>query len=113
MPAISEAISNGKRILSQYYTVMTYKYNGIMSAFIGAVLLAVAPRFIIGSTGVEFQRAAIYVIPLTIWGAVQFPSWGAITYNWVRINHISKSLLIFQSRPSEWYWPGCYWHASR
>jgi len=75
MPAISEAISNGKRVLSQYYSSMAYKYNALTSAFIGAVLLAVAPRFIIGSTGVEFQRAAIYVIPLTIWGAVQFPSW--------------------------------------
>jgi len=75
MPAISEAISNGKRILSQYYSAMAYKYNGLTSAFIGAVLLAVAPKFILGSTGVEFQRAAVYVIPLTIWGAVQFPSW--------------------------------------
>jgi O-antigen/teichoic acid export membrane protein len=75
MPAISEAISNGKHILSQYYSAMAYKYNGMTSAFIGAVLLAVAPKFILGSTGVEFERAAIYVIPLTIWGAVQFPSW--------------------------------------
>ena len=75
MPAISEAISNGKRLLSQYYSTMAYKYNAMISAFIGAVLLAVAPRFIIGSTGVEFERAALYVVPLTIWGAVQFPSW--------------------------------------
>jgi O-antigen/teichoic acid export membrane protein len=75
MPAISEAISNGKRILSQYYTVMTYKYNGMISAFLGAVLLAVAPSFIIGASGLEFQRASIYVIPLVIWGAIQFPSW--------------------------------------
>jgi hypothetical protein len=75
MPAISEAISNGKRILSQYYSAMAYKYNGLTSAFIGAVLLAVAPRFIIGSTGMEFKRAAVYVIPLTFWGAAQFPAW--------------------------------------
>ncbi|MBI4730888.1 MAG: hypothetical protein HY781_01935, partial [Chloroflexi bacterium] len=37
MPAISEAISNGKRILSQYYSAMAYKYNALLSAFIGAV----------------------------------------------------------------------------
>ena len=98
MPAISEAISNGKRILSQYYTVMTYKYNGIMSAFIGAVLLAVAPRFIIGSTGAEFQRAAIYVIPLTIWGAVQFPSWVGDNVQLGSNKPYLKSLLIFSEQ---------------
>jgi O-antigen/teichoic acid export membrane protein len=98
MPAISEAISNGKRILSQYYTTMTYKYNGLMSAFIGAVLLAVAPRFIIGSTGVEFQRAAIYVIPLTIWGAVQFPSWVGDNVQLGSNKPYLKSLLIFSEQ---------------
>lgn len=75
MPAISEAFSSGKKLLSQYYAVMTYKYNGLTSAFIAAVLLAVAPKFIIGASGMEFQRAAIYVIPLILWGATEFPSW--------------------------------------
>ena len=98
MPAISEAISNGKRMLSQYYTVMTYKYNGLMSAFIGAVLLAVAPRFIIGSSGVEFQRAAIYVIPLTIWGAVQFPSWVGDNVQLGSNKPYLKSLLVFSEQ---------------
>jgi O-antigen/teichoic acid export membrane protein len=98
MPAISEAISNGKRILSQYYSAMTYKYNGLMSAFIGAVLLAVAPRFIIGSTGVEFQRAAIYVIPLTIWGAVQFPSWVGDNVQLGSNKPYLKSLLVFSEQ---------------
>ncbi len=98
MPAISEAISNGKRILSQYYSVMAYKYNGLASAFIGAVLLAVAPRFIIGSTGVEFQRAAIYVIPLTIWGAVQFPSWVGDNVQLGANKPYLKSLLVFSEQ---------------
>jgi O-antigen/teichoic acid export membrane protein len=98
MPAISEAISNGKRILSQYYSVMAYKYNGLTSAFIGAVLLAVAPRFIIGSTGIEFQRAAIYVIPLTIWGAVQFPSWVGDNVQLGSNKPYLKSLLVFSEQ---------------
>ena len=98
MPAISEAISNGKRVLSQYYSVMAYKYNGLGSAFIGAVLLAVAPRFIIGSTGVEFQRAAIYVIPLTIWGAVQFPSWVGDNVQLGANKPYLKSLLVFSEQ---------------
>ena len=98
MPAISEAISNGKRILSQYYSVMAYKYNGLTSAFIGAVLLAVAPKFIIGSTGVEFQRAAIYVIPLTIWGAVQFPSWVGDNVQLGANKPYLKSILVFSEQ---------------
>ena len=75
MPGISEAISNGKRILSQYYTAMSYKYGGMISGFIVAVLLAVADRFILGASGPEFARGALYVIPLAIWGAAQYPSW--------------------------------------
>jgi O-antigen/teichoic acid export membrane protein len=98
MPAISEAISSGKRILSQYYSVMAYKYNGLTSAFIGAVLLAVAPRFIIGSTSVEFQRAAIYVIPLTVWGAVQFPSWVGDNVQLGANKPYLKSLLVFSEQ---------------
>jgi O-antigen/teichoic acid export membrane protein len=98
MPAISEAISHGKRMLSQYYSVMTYKYNGLTSAFIGAVLLAVAPKFIIGSSGVEFQRAAIYVIPLTIWGAVQFPSWVGDNVQLGANKPCLKSILVFSEQ---------------
>ncbi|MGE5224899.1 MAG: hypothetical protein ACM3PY_20890, partial [Omnitrophica WOR_2 bacterium] len=75
MPSISEAISHGRKILSQYYSVMAYKYGGIISAFIGSVLLAVADRFILGASGPEFVRAAAYSVPLIIWGAVQYPSW--------------------------------------
>jgi O-antigen/teichoic acid export membrane protein len=75
MPSISEAISTAHRKLSQYYTVMSYKWGGLISAFIGAVLLAVADRFILGASGPEFARAAKYAIPLIIWGAIQYPSW--------------------------------------
>ena len=75
MPAISEAISNGRRLLSQYYSVQAYKWGGMMSAFLSAVLLAVADRFILGASGPDFGRAASYVIPLTVWGAIQYISW--------------------------------------
>jgi len=98
MPAISEAISNGKRVLSQYYSVMAYKYNGLTSAFIGAVLLAVAPKFILGSTGIEFQRAAVYVIPLTIWGSVQFPSWVGDNVQLGANKPYLKSILVFSEQ---------------
>ena len=75
MPSISEAISHGRKILSQYYTVMMYKWGGMLSAFLAAVLLAVGPRFILGASGPDFARAATYAVPLLIWGAIQYPSW--------------------------------------
>jgi len=75
MPSISEAISHARRALSQYYAAMSYKWGGIVSGFIAAVLLAVADRFILGASGPEFVRAASLAVPLIIWGAVQYPSW--------------------------------------
>jgi O-antigen/teichoic acid export membrane protein len=98
MPAISEAISNGKRLLSQYYSVMAYKYGGMISAFLGAVLLAVADRFILGATGPEFVRAAKYVIPLSIWGAVQYPSWVGDNVQLGSNRPYLKSILIFSEQ---------------
>jgi O-antigen/teichoic acid export membrane protein len=98
MPAISEAISSGKRLLSQYYSVMTYKYNGVVSAFIGAVLLAVGPRFILGSLGNEFARAAVYTVPLTIWGAIQFPSWVGDNVQLGANRPYLKSILVFSEQ---------------
>ncbi|MBC7265134.1 MAG: hypothetical protein H5T64_12380 [Chloroflexi bacterium] len=75
MPSISEAISHARQALSQYYSAMAYKWGGLISAFIGAVLLAVADRFILGASGPEFVRAAAYAVPLILWGAIQYPSW--------------------------------------
>jgi O-antigen/teichoic acid export membrane protein len=75
MPAISEALSNGRKLLSQYYSVQSYKWGAIASAVLAAILLVVAPKFIIGSSGEEFQRAAVYAIPLTIFGSIQFLGW--------------------------------------
>lgn len=75
MPSISEAISHGYKRLSQYYAAMGYKWGGLISAFVGAVLLAVADRFILGASGPEFVRAAAYAVPLTLWGVIQFGSW--------------------------------------
>jgi hypothetical protein len=40
-----------------------------------AILLAFADRFILGASGPEFSRAALYSVPLLIWGAVQYLSW--------------------------------------
>jgi O-antigen/teichoic acid export membrane protein len=94
MPSISESFSQGCRVLTQYYEVQAYKYGGLISAFIGAVLLAVADRFILGSTGPEFVRAAEYSIPLIIWGAIQYPSWVGDNIQLAVNRPYLKSLLI-------------------
>jgi len=94
MPSISEAISHGRKLLSQYYSVMAYKYGGMISAFIGAVLLAVADRFILGASGPEFKRAALYAIPLILWGAIQYPSWVGDNVQLAANRPYLKSLLV-------------------
>jgi O-antigen/teichoic acid export membrane protein len=40
-------------------------------------MLAVADRFILGSSGQSFERAAIYVVPMLISAAINFFSWNA------------------------------------
>jgi O-antigen/teichoic acid export membrane protein len=75
MPAISEALSSGYKKLSQYYSVQSYKWGAISSAALGAIMLVVAPKFILGSSGEEFRRAALLAIPLTIFGTIQFFGW--------------------------------------
>jgi O-antigen/teichoic acid export membrane protein len=77
MPSISEAFSHGKRVLARYYAAIAYKWGGLLSAMLAAILLAVADRFILGASGPEFVRAAAFSVPLLIWGAVQYPSWVA------------------------------------
>ena len=95
MPAISESISHVRKILSQYYSVMAYKYGGMISAFLGAVLLAVADRFILGASGPEFERAAVYALPLAIWGAIQYPSWVGDNVQLGSNKPYLKSTLVF------------------
>jgi len=75
MPAVSEALAGGYKTLSQYYSVQSYKWGGVTSAVLASILLVVAPRFIIGSSGAEFERAAVLAIPLTIFGSIQFLGW--------------------------------------
>jgi O-antigen/teichoic acid export membrane protein len=67
----------------------------MISFFLGAVLLAVADRFILGASGPEFVRAARYVVPLAIWGTFQFPSWVADNVQLGSDKPYLKSILIF------------------
>jgi len=75
LSSISEAFSHGRTVLARYYAAMAYKWGGLTSGFLGAVLLAVADRFSRGIGLPEFARAALFAAPLIVWGAAQFPSW--------------------------------------
>lgn len=75
LPSVSEAFSNARKTLSQYYASMSYKWGGLITGFYCSALLAVADRFILGASGIQFQRAALYVIPLVIYYAMGFPCW--------------------------------------
>ncbi len=94
MPAISESISHARRALSQYYAAVSYKWGGIVSAFIAAVLLAVADRFILGASGPQFVRAATYAVPLILWGAVQYPSWAGDNVQLAADHPYLKAMLV-------------------
>jgi O-antigen/teichoic acid export membrane protein len=94
MPAISETISHARLALSQYYQAVSYQWGGIVSAYIGAVLLAVADRFILGASGPEFVRAAAYAGPLVIWGAIQYPSWVGDNVQLAANHTYLKALLV-------------------
>jgi len=77
MPGISEAFSHGREVLTRYYVAQGFKYGGWFSGFIAGALLGVADRFILGSLGEEWVRAAQIVSILIIWGVFQFPAWFA------------------------------------
>ena len=82
MPSISEAVANGRRVLAQYYSANGYKYGGMVNGYIGAIMLAVADRFILGSSGPTFTRAAVFVVPMLLSSAMSFATWNsdAVSY---------------------------------
>lgn len=75
MPAISEAFSHGKTQLTRYYVAQGWKYGAMFSFAIGGSLLAIVDRYISGTLGAQWSRAAALATPLMIWGLLQFPAW--------------------------------------
>jgi O-antigen/teichoic acid export membrane protein len=75
MPAISEAFSNNRRMLTRYYVAQGFKYGGLFSVFIASALIGVGDRFILGTLGDDYQRAAGLMVAMGLWGMIQFPAW--------------------------------------
>ena len=94
LPAMSEAISHAKEKLSQYYAASAMKWGGLISGFFCASLLAVMPRFILGTTGPEFERAAAFVVPWIFYMALPFVTWTTDTVALAANRPYLKSYLI-------------------
>jgi len=66
----SEAYSQGKLVLCRYYAMLSSKWGQLIGTFITAVLLAVGDRFILGSLGEQYARAAIWIRFFAVWGSL-------------------------------------------
>lgn len=79
MNSYSEAFSQGKLKLSRYYTTMSIKWGESLGLFLTAVLLAVGDRYILGSLGQQYERAAIWIVYIAI-------LWSIAPYIWIGDN---------------------------
>ncbi len=77
MPAMAQAYAHGYLTLLRYYIAQAFRYGMWFSVFVLATLGAVADRVILGALGTAYARAAELVVPLLIWGALQWPAWAA------------------------------------
>lgn len=75
MPAISEALSLGRRRLCQYYVVRYFQFGYLFSATIFSLLMALGPTFIHGALGPQWGRAADYLLPAAMLGLLLPPAW--------------------------------------
>ncbi len=77
MPAMAQAYAHGYLTLLRYYIAQAFRYGMWFSVFVLAALGAVADRVILGALGPMYARAAEWVLPLLVWGALQWPAWAA------------------------------------
>src|SRR5262245_5408067 len=75
VPAVSEALSAGKRKLTQYYVARYLQFGFLFSATIFSLLLAVGPSFIHGALGPQWGRAADYLLLAALGGLLLPPAW--------------------------------------
>lgn len=65
--SFSEAYAVGKRSLCRYYVTMSVKWGHVLAAFLVAVLFAVGDRYILGTLGVQYERASEWIRWFSIW----------------------------------------------
>lgn len=73
--SFSEAFAAGKLKLCRYYFTMSVKWGQLMGAFLMAVLFAVGDRYILGSLGDQYERAAVWIRWFSVWGFLCAAVW--------------------------------------
>jgi O-antigen/teichoic acid export membrane protein len=74
VPAFSEAIAAGKRVLAQYYVARFFQFGYLFSFTLFSLLCAVGPAFIV-ALGPGWARATPFLIPAMIHGLFLPPAW--------------------------------------
>ncbi len=75
LPAMAEAHSQGYRTLLRYYSSQGIHYGIWFSLFLFATLCAVGDRLVRGWAGAAFADVTAWLVPLLIWGALQWGAW--------------------------------------
>jgi O-antigen/teichoic acid export membrane protein len=75
VPALSEALTAGKRRLAQYYVARYFQWGFVFSAAILSLLLAVGPSFIAHALAPQWARAADYLVLAAAGGLLLPPAW--------------------------------------
>ena len=74
VPALAEAHAQGYTTLIRYYISQAMRYGMWFSLFVLAVLGAVGQYLLARMTGDARSSAAALIVPLLVWGAVQWPA---------------------------------------
>jgi O-antigen/teichoic acid export membrane protein len=75
VPAISEALAAGKRVLTQYYVARFLQFGFLFSAAVFSLLVAVGPLYIRGALGPQWGRAEAYLVLAASAGLLLPPAW--------------------------------------
>ncbi|HQE93219.1 MAG TPA: oligosaccharide flippase family protein [Anaerolineae bacterium] len=75
LPAMAETYIQGYKTLLRYYISQSLHYGIWFSVFLFAALSAVGDRVIVGLVGAAFADVATWLLPLLIWGALQWGAW--------------------------------------
>ncbi len=75
LPAMAETHIQGYKTLLRYYLSQGLHYGMWLSLFLFAALNAVGNRVVLGMVGVAFVDVTPWLLPVLIWGALQWGAW--------------------------------------
>lgn len=75
VPAIAEALAQGRRRLVQYYVARYLQFGFLYSALMLSLLCAIGPRYIAVALGAQWLRAADYLVLASVSGLLLPMAW--------------------------------------